>query len=223
VASAALIDVRAGQKVLIAGQNGSGKSVLAGALTRSLDRVVVYDPKDDPAADLPNAVVVRRAKDAVRALPGRVIYRPDAAEQAKIGARWDEICDKVMADARRGQYTAVVVHELADLGNAWRIGPHFREVIAKGRSVAREPAITVILVTQRPKGIPVLTRTEAQHIVSFTLVDPDDRVLMAKSMGGLTPGGFEAIAGAPLPLDHTFWYRGPDLRLRLCSPISVPR
>jgi hypothetical protein len=128
-----------------------------------------------------------------------------------------------MADARRGQYTAVVVHELLDLGTERRIGPGFREVIAKGRAVDRRPAITVVLVTQRPKGIPVLTRTEAHHVVAFTLIDPDDRLYMAKIMGGATPGGYDAIARSPLPLDHTFWYRGPDLRLRLCSPISVPR
>ncbi len=219
MAAAALIDIRPGQKLLVAGQNGSGKSVLAGAVTRSFDRVVVYDPKDDPAADLPNATVLNRSRDVIRALPGRVIYRPERAEQARIATHWDEICNKVMSDARRGLYTAVVVHELADLGNSWRIGPAFREVIAKGRNVNREPAITVVLVTQRPKGIPVLTRTEAHHVVCFTLMDPDDRVLMAKVMGGMTPGGHDAIAGTPLPLDHTFWYRGPDLRLRLCSPI----
>jgi hypothetical protein len=214
-----VIPIAAGQKCLIAGQNGSGKSVLAAEWTKGLDRVVVYDPKDDPAADLSNAAVLHRAKDVIRALPGRVIYRPERTEQAQIVARWDEICAKVMADARRGQYTAVVVHELADLGSQFRIGPAFREVIAKGRAVDRRPAITVILVTQRPKGIPVLTRTEAHHVACFTLLDPDDRILMAKVMGGMTPGGYEAIAREPRPLDHTFWYRGPDLRLRLGSPI----
>jgi hypothetical protein len=211
---AALIELRAGDKFLIAGQNGSGKSVLASAMARSFDRVLVYDPKDDPAAEIPGAATVRTAREAIRHLPGRVLYRPSGEELASIPDRFDEVCRKVLEDARRGRgVTALVIHELGDLGTQYRVGSGLSEAVRKGRSLG----ISMVIVTQRPQGIPVIVRSESQHVACFTLVDPADRDLMAGLMGS------RAIAERPLPLDFTWWYRGPDLRLRLCSPVSLPR
>ena len=51
----------------------------------------------------------------------------------------------------------------------------------------------------------------------FTLIDPADRDLMAGVMGS------RLVASEPLPLDFTWWYRGPDLRFQLCRPISLSR
>ena len=208
------LELRPGDKLLIAGQNGSGKSVLASQIARRFDRVLVYDPKDDPAAEVPGAAVARTAREAARALPGRVLYRPAGAELAAISERWDDLCRKVLEDARRGAgATAIVIHELGDLGTQYRVGPAFSEAVRKGRSLG----ISMVIVTQRPQGIPVIVRSEAQHVACFTLVDPADRELMAGLMGS------RAVADRPLPLDFTWWYRGPDLRLRLCSPVAVPR
>ncbi|MHB8420644.1 MAG: hypothetical protein ACYDCL_21440 [Myxococcales bacterium] len=208
------VELRAGDKMLIAGQNGSGKSVLATALARSFDRVVVYDPKDDPAAEIPGAAVLATAREVVRGLPGRILYRPSGAELAAIPDRWDEVCRRVLEDARRGRgATALVVHELGDLATQYRIGSAFSEVIRKGRSLG----ITVVIVTQRPQGIPVIVRSEAQHVACFTLLDPADRDVIASLVGSRLP------AERPLPLDFTWWYRGLDLRLVLCSPVSLSR
>ncbi len=208
----------AGTKVLIAGQNGSGKSVLATAIARGFDRVLVYDPKEDANAEIPGAAIVSTARDAVRALPGRVIYRPTAPELARIVDRWEDIVRKLADDARAGRgSTAVVVHELADLCTAYAIGPAWRWVIAAGRRYG----ITVVMVTQRPQGIPVLCRSEAQHVACFTLLSGADRALMEELMSGQGQAG--PIARAPLPLDFRWWYRGPDLQLRLCQPVPVGR
>lgn len=210
--------LEAGTKVLIAGQNGSGKSVLASSIARGFDRVLVYDPKEDDNAELPGSAVVSTARDAIRALPGRVIYRPTAPELARIVDKWEEVVRKVADDARAGRgATAVVVHELADLCSAYAIGPAWRWVIAAGRRYG----ITVVMVTQRPQGIPVLCRSEAQHVACMTLLSVADRDLMEELMSGQGHGG--PVARAPLPLDFTWWYRGPDLRLRLCQPVPVGR
>lgn len=201
------IAVRPGDKFLIAGQNGSGKSVLASAIANAMQRVLVYDPKDDPSAELPNAAIVHTARDAIRALPGRVIYRPTRAEMASIESKFDEIVAKLVTDRRPH---GILIHELGDLTTERRIGPALSEAIRKGRSLG----ITLVLVTQRPQGIAVMTRSEAQHVACFTLLDPNDRDAMAALMG-------PAIRLAPLPLDHRFWYRGPDLRLQLCRPLEL--
>ena len=208
------IRLRPGDKFLIAGQNGSGKSVLGTAVGRGLagsyPSLVVYDPKDDPEALLPNMAIVTSADDAIRALPGHVLYRPSSVDMADVVANWDRICAKIIDLSKRGAGGAgFVVHELGDLGTSFAMGPAFAEVYRKGRSLA----ITVVGVTQRPVGIPVLVRSESQHVACFTLVDDSDRDTMARLMG-------PAIRPRPLPLDHTFWYRGPDLRLRRCAPVG---
>jgi energy-coupling factor transporter ATP-binding protein EcfA2 len=202
-------DIRllAGQKMTIAGQNGSGKSVFASAMARSMDRVLVYDPKWDPEAKLPNCTVVTTARDAIRALPGRVLYRPDPVEGGQIVDRFDEICRKII---QMGGHHGIVVHELTNLGTAFNIGPWHRACITQGRSLQ----ISMVEVTQRPRNIPIVVLSEAQHLVCFTLLNPDDRDVMAGYMG-------QAIRPAPLPLDFRWWYRGPDLRLRLHSPLSL--
>jgi energy-coupling factor transporter ATP-binding protein EcfA2 len=203
-----------GQKWLIVGQNGSGKTVLASSLGRAMQggypSLVVYDPKNDPGAWLPNLAELHTARDVARALPGHVLYRPDRADMAAIELRWDQICERLLILARAGAGGAgLVVHEGADLATADRIGPGWAEVIRQGRSLHLSP----IVATQRPLGIPVLYRSEAQHVAAFTLVSPADRAEMAAIMG-------PAVRPAPLPLDFTWWYRGPDLRLRRMAPIA---
>ncbi len=211
--------VRPGQKFLIMGQNRSGKSVLATAIARGFDRgtVVVYDPQEDPEVMIPGSAVVRTAREAIRALPGRLIYRPAGAEMAKVEKFWDEICEKVIALARRGGgSSAVVVHELGDLGTQNRIGHAFAEVIRKGGRLK----ITSVIVTQRPQGIPVIVRSEAQHVACFTLTDASDRDVAASLLADInSPESAAVIRLRPLPLDHTWWYRGPDFQLRLHQPL----
>ena len=201
------IRLLAGQKVAIAGQNGCGKSVLGSAIGRSMDRVLVYDPKWDPAAEIPNATVVTTAREAIKALPGRVIYRPDPVEAGDIEAKFDEICRKII---QTGGRHGIVVHEATNLGTAFSMGTWHRAAITQGRSLQ----ISVVEIFQRPRNVPIVLLSEAQHLVCFTLLNPDDRDVMAGYMG-------QAIRPAPLPLDFRWWYRGPDLRLRLHSPLSL--
>ena len=210
MAPPALIRVSAGDKVFIAGQTRSGKSVLATHLAERFDRVVVFDPKwGDPAATLANATVVHSARDAVSRIPGRVVYQPDAADGARIQGAWDAICARVWTKSAGG--ICVVVHELPFLATPWSIGPQFRQLITAGGLFG----ITVILVSQRPSGIPVVARSESIHWACFTLLNPADRNTMADVMG-------EPVRDRPLPMDHSFWYRSPDNRLRLCEPIRLP-
>lgn len=212
------------------GQNGTGKSVWATAIARGWDRgsIVIYDPKDDPEARIPNCFIARTADEAIAHLPGRVLYRPtsseftarkrgDRAGTPPIWLRFDEIMRKLLDLARRaGEAALVIIHELADLGTQFSNGQAFGEVVRKGRSLG----ITLVMVTQRPLGTPLIARSEAQHVVAFTLTDSAARQCAAELLADVDrPEMADAIRLRPLPLNHTWWYRGPDFRLRLHSPL----
>lgn len=212
------------------GQNGSGKSVLATAIARSwaAGPVLIYDPKDDPEAAIANATVARTARDVVRRLPGRVVYRPDPGEFTRrqpgdlpgirpIWARFDECLREMIRLAQvTRQPSLVVVHELGDLGTPQACGPVLSEAIRKGRSLG----ITMVLITQRPVGIPVLVRSEAQHVAAFSLANPADRAVAAELMEDVgDPRIGPLIRANPLPLDHTWWYRSRDFRTVLAAPL----
>ena len=195
---------------------------------------MVYDPKGDHEAQLPNMSVAYTADDVIRRLPGHVLYRPSLEDRSRrrpgdaatfgqaiaahpLWCRWDGIMSKLL-ELGRGRVCAsmVVAHELADLGSPVTYGPAFGEAIRQGRSLG----ITLVLVTQRPQGTPVIARSEAQHVAAFTLTDRAARDEAAALLADIEhPEAEDSIRQRTLPLDHTWWYRGPDFRLRLVRPL----
>ena len=192
--------------------------------------VVVFDPKgDDREAEIPNCTVCRRADDVVRRLPGRILYRPGMGEYSAvpgsrlpgIWARFEKICRKLYELGRRGvRPILLVIHELATLTTSQGIGPAFAQLIREGRSLG----ITIVMVTQRPQGTSLLARSEAQHVIAFTLADQGARDVAAELLSDIErPQMAAVVRSRPLPLDHRWWYRGPDFRLRLHDPLPLPR
>lgn len=177
------------------GQTGSGKSYLATAIANRWRRVLVFDPKGSVA--MPNAVRALTFDDALRALPGRVIWVPTAEELPRARELWDElIATKIWNVSPRG-YHGLVVHETFYLGNAnkgW--GPYYEVAHTQGR----ELFVPIIDCCQRPVGFPRETKSEATHVACFFLRDEDDRRSMAEVMG---PAVIE-----PTPFSHDYWYCG---------------
>lgn len=227
----ALITIKPGDKVLIFGQNRSGKSVIATAIARSWANgsIVVFDPKgDDGEVLIPNIALTDTADDVIRRLPGRVLYRPSLAEYETrrpgdptgippIWARWERISRKLYELARQGHRPAlVVVHELATICSSHAIGHAWAQLIREGGS----KGITLVMVTQRPQGTSVLARSEAQHVIAMTLTDQAARDVAAELLSDVDhPELADQIRLRPLPLDHRWWYRGPDFRLALHDPL----
>lgn len=201
------IHVAAGDRLFIAGMNGTGKSLWATAVGSRWDRVLVYDPKVDPNAELPNATVAYGVKRALAALPGRVIYRPTRAEMTNPGQFFGQLCDTVYEAGGHG----IVIHEAADFGSTDReLAPGIARVVRAGRS----RQVPIACVTQRPVNVARIFKSEASHFVSFFLVDPDDRKTMAGFMG-------PEVAENPVRHDFSYWYRGPDLVLRHMPPLAI--
>jgi hypothetical protein len=226
--------VEPGEKWLILGITRSGKSVLARELARSWQygSVVVIDTKGEDVALIPNARLCYWADDVVRALPGRVVYRPAPAERLRrhpgdphlppLWCRIEDIAAKVLQNSRDGVAgpTLIVCHELRELCTEQRIGPQFRELITAGAGLG----ISLALVTQRPQRVAVEARSEAHHVVLFCLASPSARAEAADLMDDPeNPAMAQLIRKFALPLDHTWLHRGPDWRVRRHKAIALGR
>jgi hypothetical protein len=225
------IDVRQGEHMLVVGQTQSGKSVFATSVARGFESgsIVVLDPKRDPDAVLPNCAVVRDADAVLRHLPGRVIWQPRRQHLGRLIASWDRVCSRLLELAEHGYSSTIVVHELADIGDAHKIGPAFRQIITQGAKIAGGPergggSVTAILVTQRPVNIPVIARTEMAHVVCFALERADDRREIAGYLEDREDPewSLNVVGSRALPKDHSWWYRGPEHRLTLHDPVALP-
>ena len=140
-----------------------------------------------------------------------------------------EICRRLLELAEAGHSSTVVVHELADLGDAHSIGPYFRQVVTEGAAVAGGRSrggghVTAIMVSQRPRNIPVIARSEARHVICLTLTNPEDRKIAAELLQDIEHPDWAAryVEAIALPKDHTWWHRGPEHRLTLHDPVALP-
>ena len=182
---------------------GSGKSRLATRIASAWHRVLVYDPKHDAEATISNATIAYTADAALRALPGRVIYRPGRDELGDIARHFDRLVARTFD---LGSH-AIVIHELGDLADGNRIGPALSQATRQGRS----RFVPIVFVTQRPLDIPRVAVTESGHAFLFHLIDPRDRAVVAGWMG-------ERVRAA-IPKDYSFWYRDPRSGLHRCAPV----
>lgn len=198
-----------GEHVLIIGQNRSGKSTVASAIANAWPRVLVLDPKLDPAAVLPNSHIAIGVADALAHLPGRVIYRPTPSELDDLPGAFDELVRKLMV---AGGGHGIVLHEVADVAPG-RAARWLRTAWMQGAGLG----VPVVSCTQRPFHIDRLALSEARHVFLFTLTDPDDRERAAGLLGR------RGVELPNTPERHGFYYRGIDGLVVRCRPLSVPR
>jgi hypothetical protein len=171
--------------------------------------LVVYDPKGEPASWPAGATVARGVAAAVRALPGRVVYVPDRADQGDLPGAWDQLMARVW---QLGGHHGVVVHETQDVAPAQGTRPAFSQVIRQGRFPRRIP---VLFLAQRPSWINRLALSEPAHVFLFGLRNPDD----LRTIAGVMNTSAQLI---PPPDDpHAFYYRGPVGPPRLMAPLEL--
>ncbi len=227
------IRVEPGHKWLILGINRSGKSVLARqlALSWGAGSVVIVDTKGEDVALVPNARLAYWSQDVVRNLPGRNVWRPAPGERTArkpgdnprlppLWNRFEEIAAKLLTNSRGAAPgpSLVVVHELRELCTEQKIGPQFRELITAGAGLG----ISLVLVTQRPQRVAVEARSEAQHVVLFTLASASARAEAADLLDDPSrPDLARLVRKYALPLDHTWLHRGPDWRVTRHLPVAV--
>lgn len=187
-------DIRPDERVFIAGQTGSGKSTLSGALVAFISRLVAIDPKGDlPAGKWRlDPWTKRNLKDLEDGDPARLHYIPDPDSETD----WDALYRYLF-------YTEDLTLYIDELNMAlprrWRsehTGLHM--IYQQGRS----RNIRTIGVTQFPSYIPLIAYDQSQWFFCFRILNGDHRARMAEIMGK------EIDKGKPAeiwPDKHGFW------------------
>ena len=206
------IGILPGQRVLIAGRTGSGKSYFARWIARQMSGGIILDPKSDVLwLSLPGVMVVNS-----------YTIPPELADP-KSGIRWallrpppedlDDAArhfDAVLVEVVNGWANlAVVVDELYSLHVAGRPGPGLVALLTRGRS----RGLSAIMATQRPAWISRFCLSESDALAGFALNLSDDR----RALFAIT-GKKQFLER--LPPREFLWYIFSSDFLARCAPIE---
>ncbi len=179
---------RDGKRFFIAGMSGTGKSTFARKFVAGYERVIVFDPKDEPDWKV-GAEVLSHFAQIPKFLKDmgdgsfRVYYSPEAL---KAESRLDTLSHMLM-DWQKGHQqgridrpVTLVVEEMSDAFPLnLRAGlSGFAEVVRKGRAYG----ITVVGVAQRPAEVAPTFRANLTGCVSFGFSFENDREAIARIM-----------------------------------------
>jgi DNA helicase HerA-like ATPase len=164
--------IRPNDRVAVVGKTGSGKTYLAKLYCRGFRNVMVLDTKGTYTWS--KVPIIRTLDKVMKQGEGRFIYRPiDLEMNDDYYDAFFEFCYK------RGQ-TFVMVDELAQvMDTAIDILPNWKNIMQRGR----ELNVGIMNCTQRPKFVPRMSLSEAEHTFCFRLKLEDDRKTMAEFMG----------------------------------------
>ena len=174
-----------GQRLLAVGRTGSGKSYLARRILGVVPaRRLILDPKAE--VSWPDAQTIQSADQLKRASSPTVILRCVAGDLDE----WD----RALWWAWHQGDLVVYIDELGLITDGPSPSPGLRACVTTGRS----RGVTMVMLTQRPSGVPVIVRSEADKYAMFRLQHPRDREYMAAVMGP------EVLSYNPE--GHTFWF-----------------
>jgi ABC-type dipeptide/oligopeptide/nickel transport system ATPase component len=204
------IGLKRGDRALVVGQSGSGKTFLSLQLARALPRpVLIVDTKW-------SGEIARAAKkygwtidteDVPELNEGVVVWRPGPdllADPMGIDAVLDNL-------VRNQQICSVYIDELYQLHRQGRAGPGIIGLYTRGR----EMGFTTLACSQRPAWVSQFCKTEASHYIVMRLLLPDDRKNMAEMMGA------PQIRDTALE-KRWYWYAAQGEQPILMRPYKIP-
>lgn len=206
--------IEPGQRGIISGRTGSGKSVLAGwFLSRSSQHWIVFNPKHTAAyRHLDDAIMFRKfdAKGLLRKIrKHKFVVLNFRGEEASA-----EFMDAVLLWLHEHvKNVGVAVDELYTMhGASGRAGEGLIGWLTRGRELKQ----SFLGLTQRPAWISRFLFSEADFIGSMDLVLEDDRKRLVTETGS---GEFNIR----LPGHRWLWYNVADDEIAKFGPVPVPR
>lgn len=203
---------REGERGLIVGHTGSGKTALSTWLNERRPRapIVIYDTKGEPKFDaLPRSAATPDLGDVERLLDvpelDYVIWRPEA----RTANDPEELDDALLHHYDNWQADAHL-DELRSFHNRGHAGPGLMALYTRGRS----RGIGTLGGVQRPAWISRDALSEAQHFYIFDMIDARDRKRMAEIVPNL------ADLERP-PKYHFHYWRQGMAAPRLMAPIPL--
>lgn len=205
------VTIHSNDRLAVTGKTGTGKTHLVKKLVwNRFNRVVFYDWKWQHYPEL-NAPVVHTIEEVEDALndPNMVnkfVYAPKRKGRDVFNRlcylMWEETNIHLIADELKGIYQE----------NGWVAGitDYHENIMTRGR----QKGVGMTNVTQRPKGVPLETLSEAEHFFTFKLNLRDDR----KRIGDII--GSEHQHKARELTDHRFIYYNTEMdEPRVCPAL----
>jgi hypothetical protein len=209
-----------GQKGLLIGQNGSGKTENALWQLRHADQwpVIIFDTKIEPKfMTLPDADQTMDLIEGVgkfnelsrnkKLWPDFILVRPTVAETHDVQMLDDY--NAIVYERFKGAFT--YYDEIYSWHNHGKPGQHFVGNLTRGRS----KGITILMGAQRPGWLSRFCLTESKKFYVYHLVDNRDR----KALAEVIPGFDEC----PQPDHFHFYYydSSPRSRIEYFKPLPL--
>jgi hypothetical protein len=188
------LHISKGERVFFGGRTGSGKTTLADRLIRKLGyRTVVVDPKHS-WGKFPGYQLVKRYDPHPETL--RQVFQP----KDDAGQGWQDTVDFLSDVWGYDVPTVVYIDELTSVTTP-RTAPRVLSTLVR---LGRERGFGTWYSSQRPKDVPSLFFTEAEHWCVFDLLTQDDRDKVAGYMGDKVRDRLRE--------KYSFWYMAPHMQ-----------
>lgn len=202
-----------GEKLLIVGQNGSGKTGFASWVLERMPTspTIIYDTKDEPKfAALKKSRIVTTWDEVIEAADDGesdfIVFRPPLADLNDP----DQLDSYLLAHYEMFPQVPAYIDEAYSFHKNSREGPGLTALFTRGRS----RGITTIISSQRPARISRFCITEAQRVAAFRLTDRKDRQRLADVIPN-----FDRME-APKPF-HFHYFKAGDDHPILYPPVQL--
>lgn len=207
------------QRLLFLGKTGSGKSVLSRYLLKLARRkgwrIVIIDPKKDwqkyLGKYLPYASKGLGTVDSPRLVSE---FNPKFAVQIFQPYKWNTNCAKFFQAIIACKNTIIYIDEITQLASATVIPDEIKLIWTQGRSLK----IGAWCATQRPKGVPIIIKDQAEVWFLFRVNNRDDRKVVE---GYMPVEDMPEVVDRALPKYWLYYWEDSMPRPILVRPLKL--